>query len=283
MGKAVHVMLFIVASISIGLASIFIRLSNASPIACAFWRLLIASIIIAFSPSGSTKHIFSKHTLYPFLAGIALATHFVLWMDSLFRVSVAVSTTIVVLYPIHLAIVETLKGEKPSILEVAGIVMGFASVITLSLYTSTHVGGSLIGVAESFAASIAAAIYFYIGKISRKFMALKEYAVTAYASASITTLLYSFIAKDNVFSYIPKSWPWLLALAVVPMIGGHTTMNYLLKFYKSSTVTSIALAEPAIASALAVIILGENMTTIHGIALALAISGTWIVLKSSKQ
>lgn len=285
MDRAIHLILFAVASISIGSASIFVRISNASPIACAFWRLSIASIILSLLPTGKERCWpgLSKHILKPVMAGFALATHFVLWMDSLFRASVAVSTTIVVLYPIHLAIIEYMRGEKPSPISVAGIAMGFSSVALLSAYTLHNPAqNSFPGVLESFAASIAAAIYFYIGRASRMLMGVREYSVATYASASIIVLVYSLIAKDNVFSYLQKSWLWLLALAIVPMIGGHTTMNYLLKFYKSSTVTSIALAEPAIASTLAAIVLKEPIEHIHMTSLLLAVTGTGIVLKSAE-
>ncbi|MEL9940746.1 MAG: DMT family transporter [Ignisphaera sp.] len=285
MGRAVHAILFVVAATSIGSASILVRLSNASPIACAFWRLAIAATILALVPTGE-KVLWSmprKHFINTLIAGFALAAHFVLWMDSLFRVSVAVSTTIVVLYPVHLAIIEFAKGEKPTHLEVMGIATSFLSVVLLAAYAQhSPVKDSFIGVAESFAASIAAAIYFYMGRASRRYMGIKEYSVATYASASIATLVYSFIAKDNVLAYLQKSWAWLLALAVVPMIGGHTTMNHLLKFYRSSTVTSIALAEPAIATTLATIILKESLEPIYIVSLALATAGTAIVIMTGR-
>ncbi|MEM0311522.1 MAG: hypothetical protein QXF10_08780 [Ignisphaera sp.] len=56
MDRAIHLILFAVASISIGSASIFVRISNASPIACAFWRLSIASIILALLPTGKERY-----------------------------------------------------------------------------------------------------------------------------------------------------------------------------------------------------------------------------------
>jgi drug/metabolite transporter (DMT)-like permease len=66
------------------------------------------------------------------------------------------------------------------------------------------------------------------------------------------------------------------------MVGGHTVMNYLLRFYKSSTVTSIALAEPVVASILAAAILRERIGFIEVTALAMAIAGVALVIKSSE-
>ncbi|MEM4848896.1 MAG: EamA family transporter, partial [Ignisphaera sp.] len=81
-----------------------------------------------------------------------------------------------------------------------------------------------------------------------------------------------------VFVYLPKSWLWFLLLAIVPMLGGHTIMNYLLKFYRSSSVTSIALAEPVIASILAVLVFGEVVEVFHIVCLAIILIGIAISL-----
>jgi len=286
MVKKVHIPLYIVASLSIGSASILVRISQASPVACAFWRLFIASVLLLIVVGNARPKSLQRfrELLYPFVAGLALSIHFMLWMDSLLRVSVAVSTTVVVLYPVHLVLVEVFRGEGVDVDTVIGMVMAFTAVVLL--FSKTLAINSLpevLGVVESFLASIAAALYFYMGRLSRKYMATAEYSSIAYLIASIATFVYSLILRDNVFRYLPTSWPWLLALAVVPMVGGHTVMNYLLKFYKSSTVTSIALTEPVIASTLAAIILSERIELIEIIALVLAVIGVALVLRTSKE
>jgi len=280
-----HAPLFILASLSIGIASILVRVSGASSVACAFWRLFIASLMLMMVSSvGCRRVLHRKALVYPLIAGFALSLHFVLWMDSLFRVSVAVSTTVVVLYPAHLMLVEVLRGEKVGYSAVAGLLIAFAAVVLLfskSLVVKSV--AEVLGIVEAFIASLAAALYFFIGRASRRSMATAEYATTTYFTASLITLAYSLAIGDNVFSYLPASWPWLLALAVVPMLGGHTVMNYLLRFYKSSTVTSIALAEPVVASILASIILNERTGLVEVVALAMAITGVALVLKESKD
>jgi drug/metabolite transporter (DMT)-like permease len=280
-----HAPLFILASLSIGIASILVRVSGASSVACAFWRLFIASLMLMLVSSvGCRRVLHWKALVYPLIAGFALSMHFVLWMDSLFKVSVAVSTTVVVLYPAHLMLVEVLRGEKVGYGAVAGLLIAFAAVVLLfskSLVVKSM--AEVLGIVEAFIASLAAALYFFIGRASRRSMTTAEYATTTYFTASLITLAYSLAIGDNVFSYLPASWPWLLALAVVPMLGGHTVMNYLLRFYKSSTVTSIALAEPVVASILASIILNERTGLVEVVALAMAITGVALVLKESKD
>jgi drug/metabolite transporter (DMT)-like permease len=280
--RAFHALLFVIAATSIGLASILVRLSEASATACAFWRLFIASaVLFTITALRNDFAELRRGYIYTIASGIALAAHFILWMDSLFRVSVAVSTTIVVIYPAHLMFAEVLQGERIRFGAAIGLLLAFSSVALLfSKSLALGYAGSAIGVAESFLASVCAAIYFYIGRISRRNMSTSGYASMTYLVAAITTLIYSLAIGDNVFSYLSRSWHWFLALALVPMIGGHTVMNYLLRFYSASTVTSIALTEPITASILASLLLGESIGIIEVIALAMSVTGVYIVLKS---
>jgi len=281
----VDYILFIVAMLSIGSASILVRLSNASAIACAFWRLFFSVPIIFLIAVINSVKLFHSYIFlglkYAILSGVALALHFVMWMDSLFKIPISISTTIVVAYPIHLLLLEAMIfREMPSKKEVAGIAIAFIGIGIFFSHAYIDVELNLEGVLESFIASILAAIYFYIGRIARRSLDIYSYTIPTYIIGALTVLLYNYIfTKDNILYYIPSSLIWLLLLAIIPMIGGHTVMNYLLKHYKSSIVTSIALAEPAIATLLAIPILSEVPRINHVIAIIITLFGIFITLK----
>ena len=282
----VDYVLFIVAMLSIGSASILVRLSNASAIACAFWRLFFSVPIIFLIAVINSVKLFHSYIFlslkYAILSGVALALHFVMWMDSLFKIPISISTTIVVAYPIHLLLLEAMIfREMPSKKEVAGIAIAFIGIGIFFSHAYIDVELNLEGVLKSFIASILAAIYFYIGRIARRSLDIYSYTIPTYIIGALTVLLYNYIfTKDNILYYIPSSLIWLLLLAIIPMIGGHTVMNYLLKHYKSSIVTSIALAEPAIATLLAIPILSEVPRINHVIAIIITLFGIFITLKS---
>ncbi|ADM27105.1 protein of unknown function DUF6 transmembrane [Ignisphaera aggregans DSM 17230] len=279
-----NIMLFIIALVSIGSASILVRLSNASPYSCAFWRLFLASVFLYIS-SIITKNrlnlreLTERTTPLVIFSGICLGLHFVTWMDSLFRVPIAVSTTIVVAYPIHLMMIESvLEKEYPKIREIIGISIAYIGILMFFGGTVITRDIDIIGVVESFIASIFAAIYFYIGRIIRKRIDIYSYTIPTYITGSLIAIIYGFTVNDNVFLYIYNSWLWLLLLALIPMIGGHTIMNYLLKFYKSSRVSSIALGEPIVATLLSIPILGEIPSPHLILPMILTLSGIGIVL-----
>jgi len=285
--------LFAVAMLSIGSASILVRLSSASGVACAFWRLALSSLLMLLLNlvfSRSTSELFNvftdKSRLFTALvAGLSLALHFVLWMESLFRVPIAISVTIVVAYPLHLAFVEIVRERNLHALSVLpGLVLGFIGIVMFfrDAFMFSYIDS--VGVMQSFAASVLAAIYFYASKMLRRNTDLAVYAFSVYSIASLAVLTYAFAVGDNVFGYLPGSWLWFLLLAIIPMLGGHTVMNYLLKFYRSSSVTSIALAEPVIATILASILLGETVEPRHLLPLSMVLTGVaFVVVRELKS
>ncbi|MCS7111000.1 MAG: DMT family transporter [Ignisphaera sp.] len=291
MGCRVGYTLFFVAMISIGSASILVRLSGASAVACAFWRLLLSiPPLLLLSIANRAKLVYHPSYLrccskYFILSGVALALHFILWMDSLFRIPIGISTTIVVAYPIHLLVLEafTLR-EIPRGREAAGILIAFAGIGMFFSNAYTNSSLTVVGVLESFIASILAAVYFYTGRLARKSLDVYSYAIPTYALGALTVAIYNHIfIRDDLLHQLSSSWAWLVLLALVPMIGGHTVMNYLLRYFKSSIVTSIALAEPIIATLLAIPLLAEVPSHNQIAALTITLSGVAIAIGGTQN
>jgi len=157
----------IIAWMSISSASVLVLLSNANAYAAAFWRLLFSFLMLL--PLGLLNHGSSPLRFSPasFTAGVLLGLHFLLWMQSLFMISVSLSTTIVVTYPAVIAVLERVfLKEELSAQQLAGIILGTAGVAVLvrpSLQNESFVGIALAG-----AASLLAAGYFMLGRISRR-------------------------------------------------------------------------------------------------------------------
>ncbi len=242
--RSLRLALFLVASISIGSSAILVRLARAPGPVCAFWRLALSlPMLLLIERPVPPRRIY-------LLSGLALGSHFSLWMDSLFKLPVFTSTAVVTTYPAFLALLEWRESSRVSLLGVA-----IALLSTLSMFGLRSL--NVVGLMESLAASLMATLYFWIGRIARREAKLGDYAFWAYSSASVVSLAYSLALGISPFPYLPKSFIWFLLLALVPMISGHTVMNYLIKYYKAFVVSSIAFLEPLIAGALAFVIFGE--------------------------
>ncbi|UXD22687.1 hypothetical protein IPA_07355 [Ignicoccus pacificus DSM 13166] len=263
----VHYFLFLLAMLSIGSSAILVRLANAPGTVCAFFRLLFSLPFVIVLNKGSFKG-FDRLAV---LSGIALGVHFSLWMDSLYRLPVFVSTAVVTTYPAFLALIEWKKeGFRP--LSALGIALALLG--TFSLFGLRGVLDPL-GLLESLLGSLAITAYFWIGRKVRREKELGEYVLWAYAFAALTVFLYLLLVNVDPFIYLPRSFIWFLLMALVPMMGGHTVMNYLIKYYKAYVVSSIAFLEPIIAAILAYLIFGEvppNKSLLPSLGIVLGVS-----------
>ncbi len=290
MRKALLVTSLAVIWVSISVSSILVLLSGESAWVCAFWRLTLSLPLLALSAlitrTPLNARLSPRNTVASVTAGALLALHFVTWMESLHLISVALSTTLVVTYPAISALIgHAIMHVKVRREEVIGLLIALGGVIA-ALYNGligSNVGPSWpLGSALAIIGAFAAAGYFSLGGHLRSSgMNLAQYTLLAYGSAAAWLLLASTLAGVHLIPTRPEAWPYLLALAAIPMMGGHTLMNYLLKRMPAHVVTSIALGEPAGASILAAAILGQVPSANVVVGMTLTMFGVWLVIRSS--
>lgn len=255
--------------LSISSASILVRVSGAPGSVCAFWRLAFSVLLL--TPPWIVQ---GNRSIDPMsvLSGVFLGLHFVFWMESLYLVPVVVSTVLVVTYPFYSLFFDYfLFGERVSRVQVAGLVVGFICVV---LYYSPAAPGNLnaLGLTYALVAGFLASLYFVIGRFlrSRRNVGLIDYVYPAYLSGLATTFAYNSLFATNLYSYSAYTYATFVLMSVVPMLGGHTLMNYLLKRVKTTTLTSIALGEPIGAGVLAYAFLNEAVSAVE-VALSAAV------------
>lgn len=255
-------LLAITAWLSVSSASILVLLSGTSALVCAFWRLVIATAVIAvYSALTGQLVLVCSRTCFILstAAGFFLATHFLTWMESLFHIPVSLSTTIIILYPIIALVYETILNiSKPSRREVGGMLVAFlGAVIAVRPYVT---GGSFLGVLLAALGALTGAAYFTLGRFLRRSgVSLANYTILCYSSAALVLLCYSAVLSQPLLPRSSTSWPYLLLLALVPMICGHTVMNYLMKRFKSYVVSAIGFGEAPGATILASLLLSQSV------------------------
>lgn len=141
-------------------------------------------------------------------------------------------------------------------------------------------GGSVLGDALAMAGSISGALYFVSGKSAREFMDTASYGVTAYGIGAIIVLLIALLLHVDVFSVGGiKAWPYILLLVVGPMLGGHTLINYSIKYYRSVTVATSTLIEPIGSTIIAYFLLSQRPPPVSYIGMAITLASIYIVIK----
>ena len=248
-----------VACISVG--SILVRLAHAPALAVAFYRVFLATLLLApfaipalwRSAAGLTR----GQLLALLGSGVALGVHFATWIASLSFTSVAASVLLVNTAPLFtLAFSRVFLGETVSGTVVAA--MGLALAGALMIAVGDWVGGSLKGDALAVAGAVTLSLYHVAGRGLRAALPLRAYVLGVWGTAALTVAAFASMARVPLAGYPPRTLLIFLALAVVPTLLGHGLVNRSLRRLPAPTVGLFLLGEPVAAAALAFLIFGER-------------------------
>lgn len=255
------VLLFAVVAMS--WAGPLVRFSSADALVIAAWRLifsvvLIGIVLVARRQLGAILRLTARQWTLAFGSGAMLAAHFWAWNTSLQWTTVASSVVLVTTQPIFVAIFSALfLGEAASRRQWAGIVVAVmgAAVIGWGDFLPAASGGArsaLIGDLLAIAGAIFAAGYFVIGRTLRQHLDLWVYVGVVYGIAAGLVVLAVLVGgSGRLGGYPPGDWLVFLALAVGPMMIGHTGVNYALRYMRAHVANLVVLGEPVGATLIA--------------------------------
>lgn len=277
---------------NISTASILVRLANNEGVhgfTVALWRLILSStitwLLLVVTGFSLPKLLSNPRDLALMsISGLSLALHFMLWMHSLAHLNVAASVTIVDSYPALLAIMgRFLLREVYSIPQYLGSFIAFLGILGLSIESyegelAPPGGNPLYGVILALGGMVTVSIYFVIGRLLRVKYSTLEYTAVVYTTGSLASLVLTAISGVEVVVLNPTAWVILVLVALIPMLGGHTLINFVLGKLTLLASTVPVLGEPVGATILAYIILGEPITGGTLAFMAITLSGIALVL-----
>lgn len=207
--------------------------------------------------------------VYAGLSGVLLAAHFSAWFSSLLFTSVTASLVLVTLGPVWTALLGTwLRIEKISPLAWFGIATAFAGALVIGVAdakpSATSGSNPLLGDALALAGGIAVAGYRLLGRAAQhRGLSIGEYSAFAYGAGGVLLLPWpGLLAPGSVWDAYaglsPAFYGWLIALAVVPQLIGHTSANWAIRWFSPTLVSLLILFEPVLASVLVWILFGER-------------------------
>lgn len=255
--------------LAISTAAILVAWSEASPLAVSFHRLLYATLLLLpfafFFARRELMALSPKDWAWLSLVGAVLALHFAAWITSLRLTSVSSSVFLVTLHPAAVAIVShRMFGEGVSRMGFLGILLALAGGVVITLGDAQQGTNPLLGDLLALLGAAAAAAYFLAGRNYRRRMGLLAYVVPVYASctAFLAILLFLLPAPfGGPFTGYPlKEHLLFLALALFPMLLGHTVLNWALKYVTAPVIATTILGEPIGSTLLAALLLSQTPT-----------------------
>lgn len=266
----------------------------------AAWRLTLASIILVPVAASTHKRELTSLTrgelLLALLSGIFLALHFATWITSLQYTTVASSVVLVSTIPLWVALLSPFTIKEPIRVAVfiglilallGGVVVGISDTCSTStgritcpnLANFMH-GQAFLGDLLAVCGAIAGAGYLLIGRKLRSKMSLISYISLVYGMAAIVLVIIMLSARENPFGYSPPIYLWLILLAVIPQLIGHSTFNWALGYLSAAYVSITLLGEPIGSTILAYFILQEKPTLIKLVGGGLILVGIYIASRS---
>jgi len=252
----------VVAMLAVSTAAIFIKLSGSHPVAIAFWRLLIAWLLIL---PFAVRDLRRDDTVMNWrmagrllVVGVCLALHFTMWIWSFQYTSVASSVLLVTTHPVFVALMAFfLFDERLKLVGVLGMLLAlFGSAVVLG-GDLTETGSSLTGNLLAVGGALMAGAYILAGRRFRRKVSLPVYALFVYGGAMAALLAFAVYLEAPIIVRDPVEYLIFGALALGPMLLGHTVMNWALKYVSPTVVSVSLLAEPIGSTALAYLILNE--------------------------
>ena len=234
-----------------------VRFAGAPPLAISFWRLalscgLIALVLTYRGEWREVRGLRRREWLLSSFAGAFLAGHFVTWIASVELTTVAASVVLVSTQPLWVALLSIpLLGERPHRMQWAGILLAFAGAVWVGWGDLGGSLGSLRGDLLALSGAILAAFYFVIGRNLRRGMTIWPYVAVVYGAATGFLLLAMLVSGVPLTGYPSTDWMVFLALALGPMMIGHTGQNWALRYLPAYVVNVSLLGEPVGATLIA--------------------------------
>ena len=277
--------------VSLGASAILIRYAgDTPPVAIAAWRtLLVTAILAPWAAARASDEItaFSgRDWALIVAAGVTLGLHFVAWIASVGLTTVASASVLVTTSPVFIAILGAVfLRERPTPRVAAGIAVAIGGAILIAVGEGGQ-GAAMprapLGNALALGAALLVSVYLLIGRAVRQRTSFLAYFVPVNAVAAATTVSACVATGTS----LAVGWPVLglcLAIALGPGLLGHGSFTVALRYVPAAFLGLLTLAEPVLASVLALALFGEapSPLALGGIAVVLVAIGVVVAAPRS--
>lgn len=267
-----------ISILTLSQAGNIIRLCDAPPVTVAFYRLIIAFVVLfpiaCFRLKKRFFTIERRALLQIILMGTLFAFHFFTWIEAIQNTTVANAAICFSIAPVLTAFgayffFKEIVTKGAIVAMVSGIIgVALTGMGDLS-FSPAHLYGDFMGIL----AAIFFALYFLTGK---KLQGKSEYfsiMPIVYIAGAFVSAVVMGVSDLSFSGFSNGTWVAMGALGIFPTIIGHGLLIYSLKFFKSSTVSTLTLVEPVFAAIVALIAFGEGISLFATIGYGVIVCG----------
>jgi len=272
--------------VAVSTSAIFVKLSAAPSPIIATYRLVFSVLLtlpLLLWNRGALAEIRGmtrKAWLLCALSGAFLASHFLLWFESLNYTSVASSTVLVTLQPLFAFIGGYFFfGERVRLLALTGGLLAIAGSFVIG-WGDFRVGGmALWGDFLALLGAVTVTGYWLVGQYVRQHLSSFAYTLSVYSATSVLLVAYDLALGYPLAGYPAADWGWFFCLALFPTLLGHSIFNWIIKWLNTMTISIGILGEPVGTAILAYFILGEVVTLPQWIGGLIILAGIYVFIR----
>lgn len=287
--------------LAVSTASIFIRFAQTEvpSVVIAAGRMTLAVIFLApfvlIRQRDELKQIQLKEWLLLFLGGSFLGFHFASWITSLEYTTIASSVVLVTTAPLWVALLSPLFLKEKltqwifiglAVSLIGSVIVGISGNCMIiqgeiacngfeDIFNGEHFLGNILALSGAFLS----AGYLMVGRRVRNSLNLSTYTFIVYSFAALVLILIVLITGKQITGYSPINYLWILALAIIPQLIGHSAFNWALKYLSAAFVSIALLGEPVGTVILAFLFLRENPNSLEVFGGFLILAGIFIATR----
>lgn len=273
----------VIGNIALGFGPLFVRLTDAGPVAAGFWRLALAApVLLGASIATGDRPVQASRGLWGVLivAGLAFAGDLASWHLGILRTTLANSTlfgnSATLIFPIYGFLVARMWPTRIQALALCLAGLGGALLLGRSAsLSSQHLVGDLL----CLLAGVLYAVYFIaMAKVRERLAPLPALAVSSLASVP-PILAMALLLGEEVW---PTIWWPLIAMAVVSQLIGQVCTIYALGHLTPLVIGIALLIQPIVAATLGWALFGEALAAVDLIGAAMVAAALVLVRGGAK-
>lgn len=275
-----------VGILSLGFSAIFVRWANAPGIVTSFYRMAIATALLAwpfYRRVKATGSLSRRGLRFAVLGGLFFTGDLALWATGVVLSGATNPTLLANTAPLWVGLgALVLFRERLKAMFWVGLMLamtGAAVILGLDSLRAVSFGlGTLFGLL----AGIFYGGYFLITQRGRETLDSITYFWPAAVSSTLGLLILCLALRQPLTGYPASAYLNFLALGVVSQVFGYLSINYALGHLPASIVAPTMLGQPVVTAILAGPLLGETLSLWQVLGGLAVLAGVYVVHRSQQ-
>ena len=276
-----------VGILSLGVSAIFVRWANAPGIVASFYRMAIATALLAwpfYRRVKATGSLSRRGLRFAVLGGLFFAADLALWSTGVVMSGATNPTLLANTAPLWVGLgALVLFRERLKAMFWVGLLLAMTGAVVILGLDSLHAVSFGLGALFGLLAGIFYGGYFLITQRGRETLDSITYFWPAAVSSTVGLLILCLALRQPLSGYPASAYLNFLALGLVPQVFGYLAINHALGHLPASIVAPTMLGQPVVTAILAGPLLGEALSPWQVLGGLAVLAGVYVVHYSQRQ